>query len=45
MYIHGKKIDEKDLQSLETSIATSKISNNANNEKLYEFGEKYNRQK
>ncbi len=38
VYIHGKKIDEKDLQSLETSIATSKISNYANNEKLYEFG-------
>lgn len=38
VYIHGKKIDEEDLQSPETSIATSKISNYANNEKLYEFG-------
>lgn len=38
VYIHGKKISEEDLQSLETSMATSKISNYANNEKLYEFG-------
>lgn len=38
VYIHNKKIDEKDLQSLETSIATSKISSYANNDKLYEFG-------
>lgn len=38
IYIHDKKVNEDDLQSLETSIATSKISNYANNEKLYEFG-------
>ena len=38
VYIHDKKVNEEDLQSLETSIATSKISNYANNEKLYEFG-------
>lgn len=38
VYIHGKKVSEEDLQSLETSMATSKISNYANNEKLYEFG-------
>ena len=38
VYIHDKKIDEKDLQSLETSIATSKISSYANNDKLYDFG-------
>ena len=50
VYIHNKKIKEEDLQSLETSIATSKISNYADNKKLYEFGrniidklrEKYN---
>ena len=38
VYIHDKKIEEKDLQSLETSIATSKISSYANNDKLYDFG-------
>ena len=38
VYIHDKKINEKDLQSLETSIATSKISSYANNDKLYDFG-------
>lgn len=38
VYIHDKKVKEEDLQSLETSMATSKISNVANNDKLYEFG-------
>ena len=38
VYIHDKKDNEEDLQSLETSMATSKISNVANNDKLYEFG-------
>ncbi len=38
VYIHEKKVKEEDLQSLETSMATSKISNVANNDKLYEFG-------
>lgn len=38
VYVHGKKISEEDLQSLETSMATSKISNYANNDALYEFG-------
>ena len=38
VYIHDKKVNEEDLQSLETSMATSKISNVANNDKLYEFG-------
>ena len=38
VYIHDKKVNEEDLQSLETSMATSKISNIANNDKLYEFG-------
>lgn len=38
VYIHDKKVKEEDLQSLETSMVTSKISNVANNDKLYEFG-------
>lgn len=38
VYVHGKKISEEDLQSLETSMATSKISSYANNDELYEFG-------
>ena len=38
IYMNGQKIDEKDLQSKQASIAVSKISNTANNEKLYEFG-------
>ena len=38
IYMNGKKIDEKDLQSKQASIAVSKISNTANNEKLYKFG-------
>lgn len=38
IYMNGQKIDEKDLQSKQASIAVSKISNTANNEKLYKFG-------
>ena len=38
IYMNGKKIDEKDLQSKQASIAVSKVSNTANNEKLYNFG-------
>jgi len=38
IYMNGKKIDEKDLQSKQASIAVSKVSNIANNEKLYKFG-------
>ena len=38
IYMNGKKIDEKDLQSKQASIAVSKVSNIANNKKLYEFG-------
>ena len=38
IYMNGQKIDEKDLQSKQSSIAVSKISNTANNEKLYQFG-------
>lgn len=40
MYMNGKKIEEKDLQSKESSMAVSKVSNVANNNKLYEFGKK-----
>lgn len=38
IYRKGKKIEEKDLQSDKSSIAVSKVSNIANNEKLYQFG-------
>ena len=38
IYMNGQKIDEKDLQSKQSSMAVSKISNTANNEKLYQFG-------
>lgn len=38
IYMNGEKIDEKDLQSKQSSMAVSKISNTANNEKLYQFG-------
>lgn len=38
IYMNGKKINEKDLQSKQASMAVSKISNIANNEKLYQFG-------
>jgi len=38
IYMKGKKIDEKDLQSKQASMAVSKVSNTANNDKLYKFG-------
>lgn len=38
IYMKGKKIEEKDLQSDKTSILVSKVSNIANNEKLYKLG-------
>lgn len=38
IYMNGHKIDEKDLQSKQASMAVSKVSNTANNEKLYQFG-------
>ena len=38
IYMNGEKIDEKDLQSKQASMAVSKVSNTANNEKLYQFG-------
>lgn len=40
IYMKGKKIDEKDLQSKQSSMAVSKVSNTANNQKLYQFGKK-----
>ena len=38
IYMNGKKVDEKDLQSQKASMAVSQVSNIANNEKLYKFG-------
>lgn len=50
VFMNGKKVEEKDLQSDSSSMAVSLVSNIANNNKLYEFGknlidkykEKYN---
>ena len=50
IYMNEKKIDEKDLQSKKSSMAVSKVSNTADNTRLYQFGkelidkyrEKYN---
>lgn len=39
IYMNGKKIDEKNLQSKQASMAVSKVSNMADNTKLYQFGE------
>lgn len=41
VYAHGIKIDEKNLQSLENSLAVSKVSNIANNTKAYEIVRRY----
>ena len=38
IYMNGKKIDEKELQSKKSSIEVSKVSNKADNTKLYQFG-------
>ncbi len=38
VYMKGKEIEEKNLQSDKISIAVSQVSNVANNEKLYQFG-------
>ena len=38
VYMKGMKIEEKDLQSKKSSMAVSKVSNIADNSKLYEFG-------
>ena len=40
IYMNGKKIEEKELQSKQASMAVSKVSNMANNAKLYQFGKK-----
>lgn len=40
IYIKGKKVDNKDLQSENSSLAVSAVSNVADNTKLYEFGKK-----
>lgn len=38
IYMNGKKVEEKDLQSKQASMEVSQVSNMANNEKLYKFG-------
>ena len=40
IYMNGNRIEEKDLQSEQASLAVSKVSNIADNTKLYEFGKK-----
>ena len=40
IYMKGKKIAEKELLSKQASMAVSKVSNVADNTKLYEFGRK-----
>ena len=40
IYMNGNRIEEKDLQSKQASLAVSKVSNIADNTKLYEFGKK-----
>ncbi len=40
VYKKGKRIEEEKLQSAQTSLVVSKVSNKANNEKLYQFGKK-----
>ncbi len=41
VYAHGQKIEETDLQSLENSIAVSKVSNIANNSNAYKIVKHY----
>ena len=38
IYMNGKKVEEKDLQSKKASMAVSQVSNVADNSKLYQFG-------
>ncbi|MGN1270188.1 MAG: (d)CMP kinase [Clostridia bacterium] len=38
IYVDGKKIEEEDLQSANSSIAVSEVGTIANNERLYAFG-------
>lgn len=40
VYVDGKKMSIKDLQSEKSSLAVSAVSNVADNKKLYEFGRK-----
>lgn len=40
VYKKGKRVEEEKLQSAQTSLAVSRVSNKANNEKLYQFGRK-----
>lgn len=44
VYAHGKKIDEKQLQSLENSMAVSKVSNMASNGNAYKIVREYIKQ-
>lgn len=39
MYMNGEKLDESELQNEKSSMAVSKVSNIADNEKLYKFGQ------
>lgn len=41
VYAHGKKIDDSELQSLENSMAVSKISNMAMNDNAYKIVREY----
>lgn len=41
VYAHGKKIDDEELQSLENSMAVSKISNIASNDNAYKIVREY----
>lgn len=41
VYAHGKKIEENDLQSLENSLAVSKISGMVNNKNAYKIVKSY----
>lgn len=40
IYVAGKKMNNKDLQSEKSSLAVSAVSNVADNKKLYDFGRK-----
>lgn len=41
VYAHGKRVEETDLQSLENSMAVSKISNMADNHNAYKLVQNY----
>lgn len=40
IYVDGKKVNEEDLQSAQSSLAVSEMGTIANNDKLYAFGKK-----